>query len=89
MHLMITSTAFGLGRDAKSSLIAYDIDTFRSAVKDAFQSMQGDDVGMVTSMEIVPWIDNVEFQREIKLYTEKPNPVAGEPPISPSLWQKI
>jgi hypothetical protein len=66
-YLTIESTAMGLGKDEKASLIAYDLDTFRAAIKDAFTSMQADDVGMVTSIEVSPWVENTEFQRTLKL----------------------
>lgn len=66
-YLTIESTAHGLGKDEKASLIAYDLDTFRAAIKDAFLSMQQDDTGMVISMEVVPWIENAEFQRILRL----------------------
>jgi len=66
-YLTIESTALGLGKDEKSSLIAYDLESFRKAIKDAFVSMQQDDTGMVTSMEVVPWVENADFQRILKL----------------------
>jgi hypothetical protein len=39
-------------------------------------------------MEVVPWTENVEFQRAIKLYEEKPNPYGG-PPVSPYAQKRI
>jgi hypothetical protein len=71
-YLTIESTALGLGKDEKASLIAYDLDTFRQAVKDAFLSMQQEDTGMVTSIEVVPWVENADFQRILKLQEAKP-----------------
>jgi hypothetical protein len=66
-YLTIESTAVGLGKDDKASLIAYDLDTFRSAIKDAFVSMQQEDTGIVVSMEVAPWVENADFQRILKL----------------------
>jgi hypothetical protein len=66
-YLTIESTAFGLGKDEKASLIAYDLETFRQSIKDAFLSMQREDTGMVVSMEVVPWVENADFQRILKL----------------------
>jgi hypothetical protein len=73
-YLTIESTALGLGKDEKASLIAYDLDTFRQAVKDAFLSMQQEDTGMVISIEVVPWVENADFQRILKLQESKPGP---------------
>lgn len=73
-YLTIESTALGLGKDDKASLIAYDLETFRKAIKDAFISMQQEDTGMVTSIEVVPWVENADFQRILKLQESKPGP---------------
>jgi hypothetical protein len=66
-QLTIKSAGFGLGKNESASLIAYDLDTFRNAVKSAFTAMQADDVGMVTSIEVAPWVENSEFQKTLKL----------------------
>ncbi|MCP4294714.1 MAG: hypothetical protein GY786_03825 [Proteobacteria bacterium] len=65
--LTITATAFGLGKNENASLISYDIDSFKSAIKDAFLSMQNPRTGKVDSIEVVPWVENTEFQSLIKL----------------------
>jgi hypothetical protein len=66
-QLTIKSAGFGLGKNESASLIAYDLDTFRAAVKSAFTAMQAEDVGMVTSIEVAPWVENSEFQKTLKL----------------------
>ena len=66
-NLTITTVAYGLGKNEEATLISYDIDTFKTAVKDAFLTMQNDDVGLVTTMEVVPWIENTSFQEAIGL----------------------
>ncbi|HTJ46209.1 MAG TPA: hypothetical protein VL463_29090 [Kofleriaceae bacterium] len=86
-YLTITSTALGLGKDEKASLIAYDLDTFRNAIKDAFISMQQEDTGMVTSIEVVPWVENADFQRVLKLQESKPG--ADGKTISPYAQKRI
>jgi hypothetical protein len=63
----IRSFGFGLGKDERADLIAYDIDTFKAAIKSAFLSMQNDDVGIVTSIEVVPWAENPLFQALVVL----------------------
>ncbi|HWU87369.1 MAG TPA: hypothetical protein VN253_08840 [Kofleriaceae bacterium] len=85
--LTIESTAFGLGKDEKASLIAYDLETFRAAIKDAFVSMQQEDTGMVISMEVVPWVENADFQRILKLGEAKT--VDGGKTISPYAQKRI
>lgn len=86
-YLTIESTALGLGKDEKASLIAYDLDTFRQAIKDAFVSMQQEDTGMVTSVEVVPWVENADFQRILKLQEAKVG--ADGKTISPYAQKRI
>lgn len=86
-YLTIESTALGLGKDEKASLIAYDLDTFRQAIKDAFVSMQQEDTGMVTSIEVVPWVENADFQRILKLQESKAG--ADGKTISPYAQKRI
>ncbi len=69
-QLTITVAAFGLGKNENATLISYDIDTFKAAIKDAFLSMQNPMTGKVSSMEVVPWVENTEFQNLIKLQEE-------------------
>ncbi|MBU2510085.1 hypothetical protein KJ966_02065 [bacterium] len=66
-NLTITASAFGLGKNEKATLISYDIETFKAAIKDAFISMQNPRTGKVTSIEVVPWVENTEFQTLMKL----------------------
>jgi len=69
-NLRITTMAFGLGKDKKANIISYDVPTFKKAVKDAFISMMDDDTGKVVNIEVVPWIENTEFQNLIELEKE-------------------
>lgn len=66
-RLVIKSNGFGLGKSESANLISYDLDTFRTAVKMAFQAMQAEDVGMVTSIEVAPWVEHTEFQDTLQL----------------------
>lgn len=75
-RLSIVTHAYGLGKDEKASLIAYDLDTFKAAIKDAFISMQNPLTGKVANIEVVPWVENTEFQTTIKL-EEIEAPVEG------------
>jgi hypothetical protein len=61
-QLTITTNAAGLGKMTGTSLLAYDLDSFRQAVLTAFKATQDEDVGKVTSIEIVPWVEHLQFQ---------------------------
>lgn len=75
-YLTIVTHAYGLGKDEKASLVAYDLDTFKAAIKDAFISMQNPLTGKVANIEVVPWVENTEFQTVLKL-EETETPVEG------------
>jgi len=66
-RLSIVTHAYGLGKDEKASLISYDLETFKAAIKDAFISMQNPLTGKVATIEVVPWVENTEFQSVVKL----------------------
>ncbi len=74
-ELTITSAAFGLGKNENATLISYDIDTFKKAIADAFMAMQNPLTGKVSTIEVVPWVENTDFQSLTKLdtYTESEN----------------
>ena len=76
--LTIIARAYGLGKNEGASLISYDIDTFKAAVKDAFISMQNPMTGKVTTMEVVPWVENTEFQNLIQLEKEVIDPITQQ-----------
>ncbi|MCP4134680.1 MAG: hypothetical protein GY754_27140 [bacterium] len=83
MRLTITSWAFGLGKNEKASLVAFDLETFKKGIQDAFISMQNPRTGKVFSIEVVPWVENTEFQALAKLhyspdeYENIKNPAGG------------
>jgi len=66
-NLTITTYAFGLGKNSSATLISYDFDTFKKAIADAFISMQNPQTGKVISMEVVPWVENSDFQVMLQL----------------------
>jgi hypothetical protein len=66
-NLSIRTIGMGLGKSESVMLVSYDLDTFRNAVKGAFQASQPEDVGMVTSIEVAPWVENPDFQNLNKL----------------------
>lgn len=75
--LIINTRAWGLGKNEGASLISYDLETFKAAVKDAFISMQNPMTGRITTMEVVPWVEYTGFQDSIDL-EETEGQVVGE-----------
>lgn len=69
-NLTITSRGWGLGKDQEGVLISYDLETFKQAIKHAFTSTQNPLTGRVISVEVVPWVENTEFQNTLKLRAE-------------------
>ncbi len=66
--ITIHTLGFGLGKQAGGdSLVSYDLDGFKKAIAAALKSTQADDVGMVTAIEVVPWVENPEFQQALAL----------------------
>jgi hypothetical protein len=70
MNLTITSRGWGIGKNETASLISYDLDSFKQAIKDAFVSMQNPLTGRITSIEIIPWVENTDFQERLDLNTK-------------------
>ncbi|MBG09337.1 MAG: hypothetical protein CME68_11300 [Halobacteriovoraceae bacterium] len=70
-QLNITVWAQGLGKDKLASLLPTDIESFKKTVQDSILTMQDANTGIITSMEIVPWIENTDFQQYLKLEKEQ------------------
>ncbi len=51
----------GLSKGNMVNLIPVDIDQFRQTIQDAVKLMQDPNSGVISSMEIVPWIENPEL----------------------------
>ncbi|HEY8207891.1 MAG TPA: hypothetical protein VIG99_10455, partial [Myxococcaceae bacterium] len=63
----ISTQAWGLGRTGGVTLVSSDIPTFKASIKDAFKAMNGPLAGRVTSMEVVPWVENPDFLAQIRI----------------------
>ena len=70
--LTIDIAGFGIGKSEGATLVAANLDDFKSAVKQAFISMQNPMTGKVVSIEVVPWVENSEFQDRAGLEMEEP-----------------
>ena len=68
--LTIIASGKGIGKEGTRNLIAFDIATFRKSLKEAFLAMQNPRTGRVTSVEIVPWVENVQVQALLKIDAE-------------------
>ena len=75
--LEINVLAYGLGANSggKGSLVASSIDEYNDITRFAFKAMTQSDggssnLGMVYSIEVVPWVDNVAFQVASQLHDE-------------------
>ncbi len=66
-RLQISVWGYGLGKDHQADLLPTDIDSFKRIVKNSILAMQDSDVGMISSVEVVPWMENPEFQNELRL----------------------
>jgi hypothetical protein len=71
IHMM----GFGLGKQDKEptlneALVATNLDEFKTAIRAAFKAAQGEDTGMVSAIEVVPWVENPDFQKQLELKPE-------------------
>ena len=87
-RLSITTHAYGMGKDREASLISYDMESFRAAVKDAFIAMQNPGTGKVSAIEIVPWVENAEFQSAVELDQQETSCETGETKKEILLYEK-
>jgi hypothetical protein len=51
-------------------LIATNLEEFKTAIRAAFKAAQGEDTGMVSAIEVVPWVENPDFQKQLELKPE-------------------
>ena len=71
-RIKIKGFGLGLNADGADSLVATNIEDYHKAMKFAFKSMQNDEVGMIHGVEIVSWMNNLQFQNAVKFTrTEK------------------
>lgn len=81
----IRSYGFGLGKTETPTgeLVAYDLDTFKKAAVAALTAMQETNAGIVTAIEVVPWVENLSFQEKFVLakdaYIDDPRALPAAP----------
>ncbi len=59
--LRVFVQGIGLSKGNMVNLIPVDINQFRRTVQDAVKLMQDPDSGLITRMEVVPWVENPEL----------------------------
>jgi len=64
----ITIKAFGIGlnQDGSDTLVARNLEDYDAAVKYAFKSMMNDNVGQIHGVEVVSWMNNLQFQNAVR-----------------------
>ena len=69
--LRINLQAIGLGKGKFVDLLPTDLSDFKETIEGAIKLMQDPNSGVITSMEIVPWFENVQFQNSLNLDDEE------------------
>ena len=64
----ISIKAFGIGLNLEGAdtLIARNLEEYDAAIKFAFRSMQTDGVGQIHGVEVVSWMNNMQFQNAVR-----------------------
>jgi len=65
-QLSIKIIGRGLGKAHIVNLSPTSIEEFQKVINNASKSMSGIHTGRITSLEIIPWMDNLSFQYELK-----------------------
>ncbi len=68
--LRINVQAVGLGKGNMVNLLPTNLHEFKKTIEEAVKLMQDPNSGAITSMEVVPWPENTEFQTNMKLDRE-------------------
>jgi len=63
--LYIRLAGFGLGKEQMVSLAPTDLDSFKKILQNSTQAMAGIHTGRVEALEIIPWMDNLNFQSSL------------------------
>jgi hypothetical protein len=69
--IKIKGYGLGLNMDGADTLVAKDLEGYNAAVDYAFRSMQNDNVGMIQGVEVVSWMNNLQFQNAIKFQAQE------------------
>ncbi len=70
-RLYIKIIGIGLSKEHVVNLSPTSIEDFKKVINNASKSMSGIHTGRISSLEIIPWMDNLSFQRELKPFISK------------------
>jgi hypothetical protein len=75
LEIKILGYGLGLSQEGAGTLVANDLSEFNAVMDFAFRAMTQSgggsmDIGMVYGVEVVPWVDNVQFQTNAKVTQE-------------------
>ncbi|MDM8560974.1 hypothetical protein [Candidatus Parabeggiatoa sp. HSG14] len=81
--LHIRLAGFGLGKEQMVSLAPTDLDSFKKVLQNSTQAMAGIHTGRVEAIEIIPWMDNLNFHYALQPVLEEQrettqNPLASD-----------
>ncbi|WP_069470348.1 hypothetical protein [Candidatus Marithrix sp. Canyon 246] len=65
-RLYIKIIGTGLAKEHVVNLSPTSLEDFKKVINNASKSMSGIHTGRISSLEIIPWMDNLSFQRELK-----------------------
>ena len=79
----ISIKAFGIGLNSEGAdtLAARSLEDYDKAIKFAFKSMQNDNVGQIHGVEVVSWMNNLQFQNAVKF--DRQELITWDVPIDP------
>ncbi len=75
LEINVFGYGIGLNPQGEGTLIAYSVDEYNDLTKFAYRAMTQNEggslnIGMVHTIEVVPWVDNVSFQVASKIHDE-------------------
>jgi hypothetical protein len=65
IEIKIKAFGLGLNMEGADTMVARNQDDYMKAMNFAFKSMQNQNVGMIRGIEVVPWMDNLQFQNAL------------------------
>ena len=66
MNIKIRGFGLGLNDAGAETLVATTLEDYHDALAFAFRSMQSDEVGMIHGVEVVSWMNNLQFQDAVR-----------------------
>ena len=64
--ILIRAYGLGLNSNGSDTLVAKNIEDYHNVIAFAFRSMHNDEVGVVQGIEVVNWVNCLQFQQAVK-----------------------